>query len=893
LLDYGIKAGKNYYDPNNISDYVDGSMTGLRYQFNLLTNGAKQPSPEITSKWSLFFDSNSQNTIRDTYKQGNDIYLSSLQTPNTPESNVNNEYITNWFSAGNSNIKEMYLNPAVVAGGPPSFNNTIGDPSIFLTCTNYPSMTADVSTSATFSDVSGINGVSFFLPPSDNVKLNTLLIKFVYAQASQTSVGVQYNRTNSPNDNFAIGDSALNQTSHTNTNNSAIDEWDDWYLYNRRNLKIGIFNTSNINTMPVNSLELTSAVCTLTLDAVTQVNNYRNQYGTKRTREPEWGTYYKYKFEPIVQELWDVKNVNWTGGPANTYWKSTIVTADFSESTTMADTTYENYFHTPDNIVNYTYLPRSYGIAPSVGNSVNPLADIPNSYTAVPFYYDQVAGKWKVGSFRGISYTRAPVLPSSDIIGAAPYSGPAGIYAFNDVGGVFNLYNGDMPSFKPYYWNIKMQYEVLYVKMDPATDLELFGGLSGVASEYQDTMLYIYSNKELKDDLIDVSTNTATWIWGMESNANYSAFDDQDGYNFLSYIHDVSVRSKFKEYALHVRAYDPIPRFNTGIRFIGKNVTDFGRPSLGEIAEEISTLGKYTPISDISGSYFSYLLANSNDSSLYNSTISTNNAYRSTNTASFSHEYADALMNFNTTFITNVTFGKKTGFNGMSFAFDGFPSTIANYVTNFSSIRGTIEIYTTILSTASSELNAYVVERYSNILPPAVLERNRLTDPLPYQFLFQSKLEPPYTDLYDEWGLGYNLGFVKKDTYPPRTTVTSDTFIKIVQDYIYLRMNPEYNINALSVSGKECRECCQDSAGEDDKYFSKILLNGFGGFCRTAVQLPKQFNPILGKYETVSCQLVDRLGNQIVNTDCEYDFVLEITEITNTTTDGSSLIGPK
>ncbi len=82
---------------------------------------------------------------------------------------------------------------------------------------------------------------------------------------------------------------------------------------------------------------------------------------------------------------------------------------------------------------------------------------------------------------------------------------------------------------------------------------------------------------------------------------------------------------------------------------------------------------------------------------------------------------------------------------------------------------------------------------------------------------------------------------------------------------------------------------CQDSAGQDDKYFAKILLNNFGGICRSAVVLPKEFNPVLGKYETISCQLVDKNGQQIDNVDCEYNFVLNITEITNKTKDGSSL----
>jgi hypothetical protein len=86
-------------------------------------------------------------------------------------------------------------------------------------------------------------------------------------------------------------------------------------------------------------------------------------------------------------------------------------------------------------------------------------------------------------------------------------------------------------------------------------------------------------------------------------------------------------------------------------------------------------------------------------------------------------------------------------------------------------------------------------------------------------------------------------------------------------------------MNTLGVSSKEDLSLTRDTFAENDKYFAKILLNNFGGFCRAAVQMPKDFTPVLGKYDTLSLQLVDRNGNQIDNTDCDYDIVMEITEI--------------
>jgi hypothetical protein len=47
--------------------------------------------------------------------------------------------------------------------------------------------------------------------------------------------------------------------------------------------------------------------------------------------------------------------------------------------------------------------------------------------------------------------------------------------------------------------------------------------------------------------------------------------------------------------------------------------------------------------------------------------------------------------------------------------------------------------------------------------------------------------------------------------------------------------------------------------------------------------MPKDFAPTLGKYETLSMQLVDRNGVQLVNDDCEYDIVLQLNEVVDGT----------
>jgi hypothetical protein len=311
---------------------------------------------------------------------------------------------------------------------------------------------------------------------------------------------------------------------------------------------------------------------------------------------------------------------------------------------------------------------------------------------------------------------------------------------------------------------------------------------------------------------------------------------------------------------------------------------------LGEIAQEISSLQGYSPISDISGSLY---LQNT---PAYNQIISTNNGIRLGNGNQFSHIYADALVNFNSNFfISSITFGTRAGFQGMSFTFTGYQNTLEQYIAYYSTVTSEFTTCTNILSTTTGLLNEYVVFRYGNILPPGIVSRSHYTAPIPFQLLFDYNLQPPYNKQIDQWGLGWYLGFPKL-TVPvigPRTLVTSATFIRIVQNYIYLRLNPAQNINTLAVSAKENLSETRESQGMDTQYFTKIILADFANYCRAGVQLQKEFSPVLGKYEVIECQLTDQNGNILSNTDCDYDMVIQITETTNGPTPESTLLGPK
>lgn len=876
-LDYYIQSSDNkYFDPNNIETYSTATNTGLRYLFEQKSNGSGSPAPDSVNEWSLYFYKNSQNIVRDTYQIGSNNFYLTASTILKPPADGNETLLVNWFKA-DSNAVEEFRNPAPF--GFYSTNTTISlSTGIFLACYNSVGRPTDVSTSVSSLDVNGLTGMSFFLNPNDIVKLNEIQIKMAYIQPSYDNLGFPVTRTIGP---LGLTDTVQymfhNQATPTSIYSSGLSVWDDWYEFNRRNLRLGVFPTQYVSTMNLSTISMTDAICTLTLDKVVQVANYTNTPGTLRSREPDWGTYYEYKVLSNADDKYYYNNGS---------WQTVSLLPDITPTYEAGDTTYPGYFLTHTNINNYNFLPNGYGIAPSVGYAVNNpysyvssyTSDVPNSYTMVPFYYDQTASTWKVGSFYGVSYTKRPFVPNPVTAGSeAPYYGPPGIFGWTT-----NVSTIISASTEPLYWNMKIGFETLDADYDPATDLSSFGNYTGISNELQDTMLFLYRNYTKDADIQDISTTTLLgenrWVWGQESNSKYATYDDQSGYNYLSYINNFTVRpSSIYDYAVHVRGYVPTSQFVTGLRMIGKNFTDFGSATLSEIGQEIADLNGYIPISDT----LAYELLNSTSTTYYSTIINTNNCLRVGMGNFYSHQYADALIRFNNVFkYSTITFGKKIGYSGVPFTLTGYQSAITQYSNYYSTIVGTLVQYTEVLSTATGRLNEYVSDRYANILPSLVLNRTRITDPIPFSLLLNSKLESPYNSMFDEWGLGWNLGFIKADT-PYLTTQISNTFIRITQEFIYLKLNDEMNLNTLGVSSKEDLSLTREPSAESNKYFAKILLNNFGGFCRAAVQMPKNFSPVLGQFLTLSMQLVDRNGNPIDNNDCDYDIVMEITESTD------------
>ena len=899
LLDWMIQGtNQTYYDPNSIEQFSTSAYNGLRYVLQDPSGGAPTPNPQITS-WNLFFPDQTSNTIIDTYTES--YYDTSSFTIVNGSSN---EFtLLNWFNSATT--KESFWNPLPYGDSNYLMDCSIvqGGVGVFQTCINPAyNLFTDMSTNSGAYDSNGLSGVSFFLPPGETVSMKEVVLKFGYTAPTFTDATASNPVTRneiyvaSPNYttvSLAASDSYYSTQSCDPDADTIFESWDDWYLPNRQNLRIGIYPTAQISSINTSDLAIESSICTLSLSKITQVNDYTYTTNSLRKRQPEWGTYYTYKVNPTDRQLYAPSTTTMYGTSVN--WTTADVPADLVPTFETCMASSEGYFATAPEIYNYNGLERNYGLAPSVGFTVstsystisNWVSDIPNSYTMVPFYPS--GSNWIVGSWFGLTYTTTPQLPPASTIGASPYYGPPGFMGWTTDSGVISLASTGMASFKPVYWNAKISFNQMNDGYEPRDDLTAFGGEIGISEELQDTRMFFYQNLSTGQDLADIYiSTTGNYVYAAEKAINYKARDDNSGYNYLSFLPNLTIRSSLEastcEYAVHVRGQVPTVQFTTGLRVIGKNYTDFGTVQLGEVLTEISSLSGYVPIGP--NAAYSFVTSNTaviNQSTYaYQNLLNTNNSirYNSSICHYFSFDYADSLITFDRQFsVGTATYGVDAaqGYPGVTFNFYNFSTALSSYIgfynTNFSGFSTIIGIY----AEANLQLQNYISTTYNGILPPQFITRSRYTDPLTFSLPFSTNLVAPYTTATDEWGLGWNLGFVKVDT-PFAVSQTSQTFIRIVADYLYLQMNESYNMNGISATEPENLSLTRDAMGQNQRYFAKIILNDFGSISRTAVQMPKEFSPAINKFDTFSFQLVDKLGQPVVNTDCDSDLTLQIVE---------------
>lgn len=586
--------------------------------------------------------------------------------------------------------------------------------------------------------------------------------------------------------------------------------------------QLGIFRTSYLEGKPTSTLSISESLGFLTRTKVARVGTFVPIEGftePTRNRNPDWGTYYVFDAATGLE--------NWIQPITNG----------------------------ADLLISYD---KTFSVVP-----------FDASGSAIPLY--------------GLSYT---LLPSSTAQ-TTPDLGMGGNWILTNRNGI--LERVSELAVTPL---VKVALDIEEDRPNPATDLSLFGGEVGIQKEFGDSVMFLYDNSQNRlartifdderygfarindfnaDSYYDISEG-----WGQESGTIYKQRDDDSGYNFLSYIHDVPIRKGNGNY-LHIRGYVPTNQFTTGLRFIGRNWTHFGTLRLDEIIAEIDEL------------YPSGYTATTRKT--------TNDEWRRTGGRYFTREYTTQLLAFNDYFFNQgkeITFGLNSGdtsFTGLKLKFSqtrGFRDAITAYVSLYEQVNANQNAYSTAVDIATLRLRAYVLAKYSGILPEVFLNRNRITDPIPFSIQLRSALISPFNAAFDEWGLGWNLGFDKVDT-PFNVIHTAATFIRIVEDYIYLRMNDEYGMNTIDITEKEDLAKSQETFGQSSRYFAKLLLNNFGSFAQTFVQSPKQFLPVLGKLEKLSFTWVDRFGNPIDNVDCEFNVTLQIQELSDRQEDSSTL----
>ena len=177
----------------------------------------------------------------------------------------------------------------------------------------------------------------------------------------------------------------------------------------------------------------------------------------------------------------------------------------------------------------------------------------------------------------------------------------------------------------------------------------------------------------------------------------------------------------------------------------------------------------------------------------------------------------------------------------------------------------------------NTNVKTFIQTDLQYILPASSLNRQRFTDPLTFSILWKSALLPQYTKLDDNWGMGWNLGFTKEDT-SYQTVHRGPSFFKILDDFINLNMNQEFDMNRMDTGAKEDLSRTLEPTGFIKAFHGKLLLAPFGSYAQTFVSNPLSFNPPLGRIDKLTFTWVDITATQIDNSDCEWNTVVQIVE---------------
>ena len=371
--------------------------------------------------------------------------------------------------------------------------------------------------------------------------------------------------------------------------------------------------------------------------------------------------------------------------------------------------------------------------------------------------------------------------------------------------------------------------------------------------EYPHTAMFAYNSySNLKADILGIDVRQGKW--GNESTSNFMVNDvTNNGYYFNSYCMNIPLLPNYDNGALHtttapndyylaVRGLVPTENFQTMLRFYLPNRYDFGYARFVDISGEISTCVK--------------------------------------SPADFTIKYAQVLTSFNSNFtFASKNFGNNPSqsFSGYNISSVGFGDFIGNYRDYYSTFSTNTVILSSINGTVKAEMNKFISTNLKYILPSSAITRQRFTDPLLFEIQWSTQLAPTFETLTDQWGLGWNLGYGKYDT-GFATLQKAASFYKIQDDFIYLRLNPEFNINRMDAGGLEKYATTREPTGVTNQYYCKLLLVPFGGNATTFIHNPITFTPPIFALSKLYFQWYNSAGVLIANADAEWDMVVNIKE---------------
>ena len=420
--------------------------------------------------------------------------------------------------------------------------------------------------------------------------------------------------------------------------------------------------------------------------------------------------------------------------------------------------------------------------------------------------------------------------------------------------------NADAPvlvqnAWQMFYPTTKIVLRKLANAVNPITDL------SGLEyPEFPHTQMFAYNTKQAY--LADISASK----WGFETsggllptnvyNLNSNGFLVSDvnfsGFYFNSYIFNVPLlptggSNPEQFYYLVVRNYTPSEKSQVLLRFNLPQRYDFGFVRIRDLSNEPLLLP--TQADKFNPSYFTAL-------------------------SNFNYAFNSSNPNWPTT-----PFGYNPSQNipGSNIISAGFGDFVNQYTKLFNTYTSNVQIINTISSNVNQSIQTFINENLTYILPDYAKTRENFTEAITFSILWRSALTPLYLKAEDEWGLGWNLGYAKEDT-PYATIQKATSFFKILDDYIYLKLNTEYDMNRMDFGGKENLKETNEPTGSILGYNGKLLLNTFGSYAQTIIQNPVYFNPPLMKLDKLTFQWYDIVGQIITNTECEWNAAIQIVE---------------